>query len=184
MNNDEKIFCKEFQNEVFLYLNNELPIERFAFWQNHLSKCGDCSFEMKSALLISETFKEKSLVDVENSTFNKMIEKTIIRRNWLYSIFENRHHYKERKSFYGKAALAGVLATAAIIISIITHQSIPVKNIPNNLLDWEGTNFISQIDDIKTRIQMIDGVKWDQEIQLIDQKVEKLEKRSNKFSFN
>ncbi|MCX6169532.1 MAG: zf-HC2 domain-containing protein [Ignavibacteriales bacterium] len=184
MNNDVKVICKEFQKEVFLYLNNELSIERLAFWKEHLLTCSDCTFELKSVIQLADTLSEKTLVDVENSTFNKMIEKAIIKKTWLHYVFGSRRRFDMNRSFYGKAALAGVLATAAIIISIITHQSIPVKTIPKNLLDWEGTNFSSQIDDIKTRMQMIDEDKWDKEIILLDQRLDNLEKGSDKFSFN
>ena len=113
-----------------------------------------------------------------------MIETVTAKKSRLQYFLKNRHNYDEKKSFYSKAALAGALATAAIIVSIITHQSIPVKNIPSNILDWEGTKVVSQIDDIKTRIQMIDEDKWDKEIFLLGQRVEKLEKESDKFSFN
>ena len=183
MNNDGKAICKEFQAEIFLYLSDELSIERRMFWKKHLLTCSDCKSEMETLIKISDALKEEA-IDVGNLSFDKMIETATAKRGWLQYFLKNRHNYDEKKSFYGKAALAGALATAAIIVSIITHQSIPVKNIPNNILDWEDTQVVSQIDDIKTRIQMIDDDKWDKEIYLLGQRVKKLEKKSDKFSFN
>jgi hypothetical protein len=184
MNNDEKVTCKEFQTEVFLYAKNDLPADKMAFWKDHLANCSECASEMNFVVKLNGVLKEKTLVDIEDSIFDKMIEKAALKRNRFQNIFQSGLRYNENKSFYGKAALAGVLATAAIVISVITHQSIPVKNIPNNILDWEGTKITSQIDDLKTRIQMIGEDKWDKEILQIDQRLEKLEKRSDKFSFN
>lgn len=185
MTNTKNTICRDFEHEMWLYLAAELPAERMEFWKKHLLECDDCTIELTEEIRITSKLKEKFSVDLDNSTFNRMIETAVSKRkSWIENIIGDRFVYAENKSFYGKAALIGAFATTAIIILLVTHQSIPVKEIPNNLLDWEGEKITYQIDDMKNRIQLIGEDKWGKEINLLDQRIEKLEKESDKFSFN
>lgn len=187
MTNTKNVLCQDFENEMWLFIAEELPSEKMEFWKTHLLVCDKCALQLNEELMVASAAKEQSLVDFDNSTFNRMIDNAVIKRkNWLSIVFGNRYNYGENKSFYGKAALIGALATTAVIILLITHQSIPlpVKNIPKDLLDWEGTKVSSQIDELKARFQIINEDNWGKEIYILDQRMDKLEKESDKYSFN
>jgi hypothetical protein len=187
MTNIKNVLCQDFEHEMWLYITEELPSERMEFWKKHLLNCDECLLELNEELTATSAIKEEVSVDLDDSTFNRMIDKAVSKKiNWVGNTLRNRFNYAENKSFYGKAALIGAFATTAMIVLLVTHQSIPdpVKNIPKDLLDWEGTKVISQIDDLNNRIQMINEDKWGKEIYLLDQRMEKLEKKSDKFSFN
>ncbi len=184
MTNIKNTVCQDFEHEMWLYLAAELPAERMEFWKKHLLECDDCTLELKEKIRVISNIKEKIAVDLDDSSFARMIDAAVSKRkSWMENILGDRFIYTENKSFYGKAALIGAFATTAIIILLVTHQSIPVNKIPNHLLDWEGKKITYQIDEMKNRIQLIGDDKWGKEINLLDQRIEKLEKESDKFSF-
>lgn len=180
----DKIICKDFESEVYTFISGELSENRKIFWEKHLLNCGTCISELEDVQNIVSTVKENEYQDVDNETFGKMIETAAKKkRTWLQSIFSNPF-YDEKKIFYGKAALAGALVTVAIIISFVSRQPNPVKNIPAELLDWDGGKVTAQINELKNTINILSEDDWDKQIMLINQNMKKLEKQSDKFSFN
>jgi hypothetical protein len=113
-----------------------------------------------------------------------MIETSVVRKNWLQNIFESRPRYNENKCFYGKAALVGALSIIAIIVSLISRQPVPIKNITNELLDWDGKKVIVQINELKNTFDIINEDSWDQQIIQLNKRIQNLEKKSDKVSFN
>lgn len=185
MTNVKNVICQDFEHEMRLFITEELPAERIEFWKKHLLNCNECTVELKEELKVIAIIKEEVSVDLDDFSFNRMIDVAVSKRkSWVVNILGDRYNYAENKSFYGKAALVGLFATIAIIISLVTHQSIPVKNIPNDLLDWEGTKVISQINELKNTINLIHEDNWDKQIIMLDQRIRALEKEADKFSFN
>jgi hypothetical protein len=187
MINAKNVICQDFENEMWLYITEELPKERMGFWKAHLLSCDKCTLDLQDELTVTSIVKKETTVDLNDSLFDEMINATVLKKkNWIGNIIRYRFNYAENKSVFGKAALIGVFATTAIIVLLITHQSIPipVKSIPKDILDWEGTKVTAQINELKKTINMIHEDNWDQQMMMFDQRMKALEKASDKFSFN
>ncbi|PKL84300.1 MAG: hypothetical protein CVV24_00380 [Ignavibacteriae bacterium HGW-Ignavibacteriae-3] len=185
MSNGKKAVCLDFENEMWLFISKELPVEQMDFWKNHLSECDLCMCEMEAEMKIISDLKKETLVDIDDESFKRMINSASRKRKFeLKNIFGTGNTSRHSKNIYGKAAFTGALAVIAIIISLITHQPVPVEKIPEKILDWNGAEIATQINQIKNQINILSGDKWDREILFIDKKIQKMEKESDEFSFN
>lgn len=185
MISNDKMICKEFETEVYLYIDNDLSAERLNFWRGHLTKCNDCASLLKEVEMISNVAEEKLTEDLLDVKYDKMIERAV--RQKKFSIgewFFPKEKSKEKFALATKIAIVSGLAVIAVIISLLSPKPNPVKAIPNDLLDWEGKKIVAQINEVKTKLKLIHGDNWDKQIIMIDQRMKDLEKESDKFSFN
>ncbi|MFA7227436.1 MAG: zf-HC2 domain-containing protein [Melioribacteraceae bacterium] len=185
MYSENRAACREFEKEMWLFIADELPEDRMNFWKEHLSGCGSCLSGLEEGVKLSSVFKVESLVDLDDSRFNSMIENAAWKKRYnLKNFFGTGTLFGEKGSIYGKAAFAGSLAVIAIIISLATHQSIKVENIPREVLDWNDSGITTQIKEIKEQIDFMSEDNWDKQILLLDERIGKMENESDKFSFN
>ncbi|TSA27184.1 MAG: hypothetical protein D4R68_06080 [Ignavibacteriales bacterium] len=185
MSNDEKMICKEFENEVYLFMDNNLSMDRKENWKQHLNKCKTCSSLLNEVEVVINQTREELTDDILESKYDRMIEQAVQKKRfkiieWLFP----QGTVKEKYAFSLKLAVVGTLATIAIVISLTTQRTNTVKTISNELLDWEGKKITSQINEIKNTINLIHEDNWDKQMILLDQRMKNLEKESDKFSFN
>lgn len=185
MSNDEKIICKEFETEVYLYSDNDLSENRKEYWKQHIAECKTCSFLLNDVDFIVKMAKDELTEDILDSKIEKMIEKAVQQKRdriaqWIFP----QATVKEKYAFSLKLAVVGVLATIAVIISLTTQRPNTIKTISNELLDWEGQKITLQINELKNTINMIREDNWDKQILMLDQRMKVLEKESDKYSFN
>jgi hypothetical protein len=185
MYNEKTADCRDFETEMWLFLSDEMTGERTAYWNNHLAGCERCSSALGGAVRISSVIKEESLDCIDDASFNRMIDKAVgAKRYDLKSLFGIKPVFGESKSIFGRAAFAASLAVIAIIIALATDQSVQVKSIPSEVLDWNGSGITHQIEEIKGRINNMSEDNWDRQILMIDARIEKMENESREFSFN
>ena len=75
MDDTNKKMCKEFESEMWLFLDHSLEEERKKFWQNHLVTCSDCSSLLKISLETIENYNRVPLDDMQDKSFIKIIER-------------------------------------------------------------------------------------------------------------
>lgn len=185
MSNDENMICKEFEREVYLYLDNDLSTDRKEYWKQHVANCKNCSSLISNVEIILDQARVELTEDLPDAKFDTMIENAVQKKRfkiveWLFP----QGTAKEKFAFSIKLAVVGVLATIAVVISLTTQRPNAVKTISNELLDWEGKEVTSQINEIKNTINLIHEDNWDKQMILLDQKMKALENNSDKFSFN
>ena len=89
MQAEKDMICKSFEQDMWLYLDNELPDEKMEYWRSHLKSCTECEN------LLSETEKlfsevEENLIDIEDEKFERMIDRTTTKRSFsLLNIFSS-----------------------------------------------------------------------------------------------
>lgn len=185
MSNDEKMICKEFEREVYLYLDNDLSTDRKKYWRQHITSCKTCSSLISDVEIVIKNAHVELTEDLLDAKFDKMVEQAIQKKRfkiaeWLFP----QGTAKEKYIFSLKLTVVGVLAAIAVVISLTSNQPNAVKTISNELLDWEGNKITSQINEIKNTMNLIHEDNWDKQIIMLDERMKVLEKESDKFSFN
>ena len=185
MNSDEKIICRDFENEIYLYLDNEPTADRSVFWKDHLSNCEACRLLFEEINVIVDEARESASEDILDLKYDKMIEKAVHQKKFSLSqwLFPSGS-FGEKYSVALKIAVVGMLAIIAFVISLTTQRPNTVKAISKELLDWEGKKVNSQINEIKNTINLIHEDNWDKQMIMLDQRMKVLEKEADKYSFN
>lgn len=188
MQSNGKTLCKIFDREIFLYIDNALPVERKELLREHLKCCDSCKkllLETENVLSIVEEITE---TDLNDDVFEIMINKAVKKKqngywNKLILIEKNR---KEKFIHFGKISFASALVIIAVVVSLLSDKPNTIKSVGKDILDWEGENISSQMDDIKKGIEFIQSQNmntWNSETDFINRHLEKLEKESDPYSF-
>lgn len=179
MSEQKDLICKDFENEIWLFAEQSLPKERIDFWSRHIQNCAKCTLLMKDEFALLETCREELSEDVLDSKFEKMVERAVMPdKKFSFKRMWNR---REEFSTRTKIGLISGLAVVAIVISLITPRQNPVKSVSNELLDWEGVKINSQIENVKERIEIINNDEWSNQLRIIDERLQLLEKQADKF---
>lgn len=185
MNNNERTFCNDFEMEVFLYLDNELLPERKEFWEMHLKDCNKCRQTLSSVISIFNQVREESKDDLLDAKFDKIVEQAVSTKKFsLNEWFFPHGTIREKYSFSLKIAVVGIITVVTLVISLTSQKPNTVKNISSDLLDWEGKKITTQINDLKNTLNIMQEDNWDKQMIQLDQRIKKLEKETDKFSFN
>lgn len=179
MSEIKDLYCKDFENEKWLYAEASLPKERMDFWSRHIQQCKTCASMMKSEEELLAQLQEELSEDILDSKFETMIDQAVSKKK-KFSL-KHLFGFNEVFAVKTKVALISGLAVVAIIISLVTPRQNPVKTVSNELLDWEGEKINSQIENIEQKIETISSDNWSNEIRSIDEQLQKLEVHVDKF---
>ena len=179
MTDYKDLICKDFENEIWLYMEQSLPQERIYFWNKHVKQCSKCSTLILSEKSLLETCKDELAEDILDSKFDMMISIAVKQKSKLS--LKQIWYYKKGFSIKTKFAVISGLAVVAIVVSLITPRQNPVKTVSSELLDWEGTKIDSQIENIQDKIEVINNDEWSNQLKIIDERLQLLEKQADKF---
>ncbi len=154
MSQEKNQLFKEFEKEIWLFLDNDLPDARMRFWNQKLDENPELNKCVEDYLAISELYNEDKNVDLDIDKFNHMVE-TAISKSFLWSKvkdFMDKLFSNESDLGFGKIAFASVLIVMAVAISLISNRPNPVvnltKTINEKLLDWDADFVDNQISKI------------------------------------
>jgi len=189
----DKITFRKFEEEIWLYLDKDLPEEKMQFWAKLIEQNEELKKEIKSIKLASNFYNETIDYNLDDLTFNKIINQTINKKSLLlkgkdyFSKLLNR----DDENLFGKVAFASLLIVFAVIASLTSSNPNPtktlVKTVKSEILDWDAKLLDNQINKIealllfvknddykKYRISKITSNKWDKNTFEIGDKIEKI----------
>lgn len=160
MNQEQKQLYKEFEKEVWLFLDKELPEERMVFWQKQLENIPQLKNCIDEYRYVSAAYDKISEIDIGEEKFNSIIDSTVSRKSFetrFRNIFEKLFSTDSELSF-GKIAFASAMIIAAVLISFLSNKPNPVVNITNSinneLLEWDADFVDNQIDKVGTLLKV------------------------------
>ncbi|MBK7104983.1 MAG: hypothetical protein IPH62_06845 [Ignavibacteriae bacterium] len=160
MNHNEDQLYKDFEKEVWLYLDNQLDEKRKLFWDDKIENNLSLKNYMEEYISISNEYKFSNQVDIDENKFDLMIEKAIEKKSFVEKakqIFSNIFA-SETEFNFGKIAFASFLIVAAVIISIISNRPNPVnkfsKTINSELLEWNPTSIEKKINKVENLLKL------------------------------
>ena len=160
MNQEQKQLYKEFEKEVWLYLDNDLPEERMKYWEEQLQKYPGLNSYIQDYNLVAESYDKIKEADIGKDKFDLIINKTISKktfeirfRNFFEKLFSN-----EAELSFGKIAFASALIIAAVLVSFLSNKPNPVVKITNSinsqLLEWDADFVDDQISKVGTLLKV------------------------------
>jgi len=161
MKQDKNQLYKEFEKELWLYLDKDLPEERMQFWENKISENPELSQYLEDYIEVSQMYGQISdSSSIDNTKFDMMIDKAITQNNILHKIenyFSNLFSTDTDFAF-GKIAFASMLIIGAIAISLISNKPNPVVNFTESvnaeLLEWDADFVDNQISKVGTLLKV------------------------------
>lgn len=160
MNLKENQLYKNFEKEIWLYLDKELSEERQIFWDEKLKHDQKLRNYLNEYLSISGNYKSSLKIDIEEYTFDKMIENAVSKNSFFQKAKQFiREIFSTDTDFnFGKIAFASFLIITAVVFSIISNRSNPVDNftkaINTQLLEWDPKYFESKVDKIENLMRL------------------------------
>lgn len=180
--------CREFEYEMWLYIEGSLREDRMRHWGDHLASCSACREMLNETKSFLKNYDELPAEDVTDKKFDAMVSNAVNSKN-IFSVLRSALNSffaaGETESVqYLKIAFGSALAVAAIVLLLLSEKPNTVKTVTSELLDWEGTKVNTQINDLKDQIQVIGNDNWSREIYSLDKKIDQMETDKDKFSFN
>lgn len=168
MDDTNKKMCKEFESEMWLFLDHSLEEERKKFWQNHLVTCSDCSSLLKISLETIENYNRVPLDDMQDKSFIKTIERVTAEANEKEYKFEPIKRNRTLFEIFGfyKLTFGGAFVAAAIIFLFITFINDPKipeikKIIPKQILAWNDEQTAERLEKVGDQIYSLKTDDWD-----------------------
>ena len=198
MNQENKQLYNQFKDEVWLFLDNDLPEERMEFWRLKLNEIPELEEIISDYRSVSEYYENVKEIDVGTDNYNKMIDKAIRKKTipTKLKIFFENILLGESEFAFGKIAFASVLIIAAVLISVLSNKPNPVINITNtinaDLLEWDADFVDDQISRVGTLLKVTQDDEYrkyykynvspknvDKNLNLINANIESLKKELN-----
>jgi hypothetical protein len=160
MNPKEDQLYKNFEKDIWLYLDKQLPNEKQIFWDDQLKNNHGLQEYLNNYLSISSDYKISTKVDIDDIKFDLMIEKAMSKNSFIHNVkqfFEDLFSTDSEFNF-GKIAFASFLIVAAVIFSIVSDKTNPVNNftktINNKLLEWDPEYLETKVDKIENLLKL------------------------------
>lgn len=159
MNNLEQLY-NEFEKEVFLYMENELPKSKMNYWTVKLEEYPSLNKYIEDIEFVENKYKKLAKYELTNDKFNSFVNIAIERKgvkDKIRLLFKNMFSPSNELSF-GRIAFASLLIIAAVIISVISNRPNPVVNfadsINNEILKWDADIVDDQINKVENLIKV------------------------------
>jgi len=160
MSQEKNQLSKEFEKEVWLFIDRELPEERMSFWQKKLKEIPELNDFIEDYRLISESYEEVKEIQLDSDKFNTMINKAVNRNSIIIKtrIFLENTFSTNSDFAFGKIAFASALIIAAVAISFLSNRPNPVVKITNSInseiLEWDADFVDNQISKVGTLLRV------------------------------
>jgi len=168
MDDTNKKLCKEFESELWLFVDHSLEEERKNFWQNHLANCSECSSLLKISYETIEQYNRVPLDDLPDKSFTKIIGRVTAEpaaKEYKVGLIKRNRSLFETFGFY-KLTFGGALVAAATIflfITFIDDSKIPEikKDLPSQILEWNDKQTSDRLEKIGDQIYSLKTDEWD-----------------------
>ncbi len=161
MNQERNQLFKEFEKEMWLYLDKDLPETRLKFWKLKLKEYPELKKYLEDYNNISEKYNWTTQFSISEEKLNQIIDKAVQKTSVWNKIkyFFNNVFGNEHEIAFGKIAFASVLIVAAILISVFTDRTNRVlkftDTINSEILDWDGDYFENKIGNVSNLLKLI-----------------------------
>lgn len=194
MQKNDYIF-EEFEKDIWLYLDNDLPEERMNYWEVQIQNNPDIKQKLEEYQNFLSIYNDLSAVEFNQQKFNVIIDKTI-KHEHLFSIIKSFFNFSNEHDFFiPKIAFVTSLSVAAIVMLILSQKPNPVNTISNDLLGWDDAISNVQIQNISNSISLIENdkmknymiykssqVKWNRDINRIENQLKNLDEEISETS--
>ena len=187
MQHENDFLIEEFEKEVWLYLDNNLPEKRLNYWRNHLASNPALKQWLDEIQLLLTTYDELVVDDINENSFNQMINNAVNKKTLFSRIKSLFKTESSSGGFIPKIAFGSFLVIASLIILLLSEKPNPVNKISAELLDWDDKSTSVQINNISTALSLIENNnlkeyllykktrdKWSRDIYTLEKQIKNL----------
>ncbi|MBL1213894.1 MAG: hypothetical protein HND52_11110 [Ignavibacteriae bacterium] len=158
MLNNTKHLVEQFEREVWLYLDKDLSPERMQFWNEKIVEHNELQLLLDENKKLTELYKNIPLNEFSEARYSEVVSQAVKKRNTISAFIQKINPFKienDRILSPVKIAFGGAMAAAAIVILLLSNKPNPVKNLSNEILDWNSEEISQQISEMSTSISLI-----------------------------
>lgn len=187
---------RDFESEVWLYLDNDLPESRMKFWNENMESVPELLDLLNETKQTLNIYNSNMSFDVDDEAFNKMLNRATARASFLNKIKRLlpgfNHESGSKDANIQKIAFGGVLVIAAMVIFMLTEKPNPIKTISSDVLDWDAESISTQLIDIQNSLSLANNDKmrefilykktsdeWSRSVYTIEQRLNSLKKETD-----
>ena len=174
MKNLNRNICKDFENTVWLFLDNELSPQEMEFWHSHIVICEKCSSILDSISTVTNSAKEELLSEMSISTFNNILLNIFNRKKRKSLISFLPKIIKYFKPLRIKYAVAIVFIILGFIISLnITKQKSLHSLKADSMVETKffGLTYTAKLSKM---VEMVYGNEFDKQIISLENQINDL----------
>jgi hypothetical protein len=190
---------RDFEKEIWLYLDNDLPESRMNFWNDNIESVPELLELLNETKRTLNIYDSNILSDVDDETFDSMLKKatapaTLL--NKLKRLLPGPTSVSDGSDAnIQKIAFGGFIVIAAMVIFMMTEKPNPVKTISSDVLDWDADVITTQLSDIQNSLFLAKDDKmrefilyketsddWSRSVYTIEQRLNQLKKETDDAS--
>jgi hypothetical protein len=155
---DKKHLIEQFEEEVWLYLDKDLPAERMQYWNDNIFENEELKKLLDENIKLTNAYSKIPLNKLSHSRYSEIISSAVKKptrlKNFILSI--NPFSIEKDKLFSPvKIAFGGITAAAAIVILLLSNKPNPVKNLSKDILQWNSEDISQQISEVSISISVM-----------------------------
>ena len=187
---------KEFEKEIWLYLDGDLLESRISYWNEKIENIPELLDMLNETKQVLNIYDSSVLNDVDDPAFEKMLNRATVRGTLLEKVKRFMSALNSPgvsgESNVNKIAFGGVLVIAAMVIFLLTDKPNPVKTISGDVFDWDAEAISEQLVDIHNFLSVAQNDKmrefilykqtsddWSRSVYTIEQRLQKLNKETD-----
>jgi hypothetical protein len=198
MNTEKQQLYKDFEKEMWLYLDGTLTQDRREYWDRKIKDYPELKKLIEEYEKIAADYNSILEIKMDEDKFNSMIDQTISKDNNLnkFKSLIQKIFSSDSDFAFGKIAFASLLIVAAITITIISNRPNPMQNLSESInskvLDWDADFVDAQISKVGDLLRIsrddeyrkyykykISPSSFDKNIGLVNKDIESLKKEIN-----
>ncbi|PKL90022.1 MAG: hypothetical protein CVV23_01395 [Ignavibacteriae bacterium HGW-Ignavibacteriae-2] len=166
MQSENSMLAKQFETEIWLYIDGDLKPEKIKFWDDQMESNPQLRRIFEETKELLKIYDSETLHDIDDPAFEKMLTAATRKgkRKFGGSFFNLIYTGDNNGSGvnFSKIAFVSLIMIASIVILLLSEKPNSVKTISNELLDWEAETISSQINQIETGLSIIEDEKLEQ----------------------
>jgi hypothetical protein len=158
MLSNTKHLVEQFECEVWLYLDNDLSPERMKFWNEKIIEHRELKSLLDENEKLLELYEKTPLNEFSEVRYSEIVSQAVKKKNTVSEFIQKVNPFKiEKDRIFSpvKIAFGGAMAAAAIVILLLSNKPNPVKNLSNEILDWNSEGISEQISEMSTSISLL-----------------------------
>lgn len=154
---NDKYLTEEFEKDMWLFLDEDLPAERMSFWKNQIKKNDEIKKKFKETISFLSEYDNSHHEELEQGKFNQIVANVTKHEHLFSNILSWLKGNNESKTFVPKLAFASSLILAALVMLILSQRPNPVNRISNEVFDWNDQETTNQVQNISNTISMMEN---------------------------
>lgn len=153
-----KQLIEQFEREVWLYLDNDLSPERMKFWNEKIVEHKELKSLLNENRKLIKLYKNVPLSEFSEVRYSEIVSQAVKKKNTVSDFIQKINPFKiEKGRIFSpvKIAFGGAMAAAAVVILLLSNKPNPIKNLSNEILDWNSEGISEQISEMSTSISLI-----------------------------